>query len=238
MIVKSWLPLGEESTISVQIVFRGSGDFVECVVFGDRAETSNLAINKQVTWRVINMMASRRKREHVKPASTRRAMSLLEVILALAILGGALTVLGQLVSAGSRCARAAREMANAQRLCDSMLAEITAGITPAETMEGVMQDENGEPWVYSIQADSSSQEGMLALLVTVRKEQAAELVPVSFSLARWMVDPQFESELEMAGEEGAGEDEQTADSSGGAEAASASGSSGGSPAPSGGSSPR
>lgn len=161
-------------------------------------------------------------------------MSLLEVILALAILGGALAVLGQLISAGSRSARAARDMADAQRLCDSMLAEITAGITPAETMEGAMQDENGQSWIYSIQADASSQEGIVALLVTVRKDQAIETVPVSFSLARWIIDPQLENELEMAGEEAAAQGEQStgasapASGSGGASASGSSAQSGGS----------
>jgi general secretion pathway protein I len=58
--------------------------------------------------------------------------SLLEVILALAILTGAVAVLGEIVRLGIRNAQVARDTTQAQLLCESKLAEITAGIIPSD----------------------------------------------------------------------------------------------------------
>ena len=60
----------------------------------------------------------------MRKGSCRGGFSLLEVILALAILIGILAVLSELVGLGVRNARVARAMTQAQLLCESKLAEI------------------------------------------------------------------------------------------------------------------
>ena len=120
--------------------------------------------------------------------------SLLEVVLALAILTGAIAVLGEVVRTGVRNAQIARDQTQAQLLCESKLAEITAGIIPAESVQGAMFETNpvddGEiPWLYSIELGAIDQEGLVAVRVTVAQDLRPELRPVEFSLTRWMVDP-------------------------------------------------
>ena len=58
-------------------------------------------------------------------------LSLLEVMLALAILGGALAVIGELTRLGARSAETARDLTRAQRYCENKMAEVSAGlVTP------------------------------------------------------------------------------------------------------------
>ena len=64
----------------------------------------------------------------------RRGFTLLEVLLALAILVGSLATIGELTRIGMSYAHRAAAMAEAQLYCESKLAEITAGIVaPAAT---------------------------------------------------------------------------------------------------------
>jgi general secretion pathway protein I len=127
-------------------------------------------------------------------------MTLLEVILAIAILGGALAVLGELVRIGTRTARAARVLSTAQLLAESMVAEVTAGVTSPDPIDGVVEDYGGFRWQYSVQIEQVDQKGLLAVVVTVREDKnnnAAEQ-PLSYALVRWMIDPQTELDLETA----------------------------------------
>ena len=68
---------------------------------------------------------------------TTRGFSLLEVILALGILVGAMAVLGELARHGLDSARIARDSAMAQLLCESKLSEITAGLIRPEPVSNV-----------------------------------------------------------------------------------------------------
>ena len=124
--------------------------------------------------------------------AVRAGMTLLEVILAIAILGGSLAVLGELVRVGTRSARAAQVLSTAQLLADSIVAEITAGITAAESTEGVVDDYGGFRWSYVVQIEQVDQQGLLAVAVTVRENADVSQQPVSYTLVRWMIDPQTE----------------------------------------------
>lgn len=118
--------------------------------------------------------------------------SLLEVILALAILCGAIATLGELSRLGMRSAERARDMTQAQLLCESKLAEITAGLTPAESEQDVpletTDDETETEWLYSVEVTPLDDEGLMEVRVTVAKDLPPEKRPVEFPLVRWMVD--------------------------------------------------
>lgn len=118
--------------------------------------------------------------------------SLLEVILALAILCGAIATLGELSRLGMRSAERARDMTQAQLLCESKLAEITAGLTPAESEQDVpletSDDETETEWLYSVEVTPLDDEGLMEVRVTVTKDLPPEKRPVEFPLVRWMVD--------------------------------------------------
>jgi general secretion pathway protein I len=124
----------------------------------------------------------------------RRGFSLLEVILALAILGGAVAVLGEVARLAMQNAEYTREAARAQLLCDNKLSEIVAGITSSEPVQGVSiagaADASEPAWLYSIETESlDEEEGLLSVRVTVSRDLPAEKHPVQFSLTRWIPDP-------------------------------------------------
>ena len=131
---------------------------------------------------------------HAAGAARRDGFSLLEIILALAILCGAMTVLGELSRLGMRNAEYARDVTQAQLLCECKLAEITAGLTlpePAQDVRFEPQDEETEAeseWLYSVEVNSVGEEGLVEVRVTVTKDMPAEKRPAQFSLVRWLVD--------------------------------------------------
>lgn len=127
-----------------------------------------------------------------RPRRARDAFTLLEIILSLAILCGAIATLGELSRLGMRQAERARDLSRAQLLCQSKMAEITAGLTAAESQEGVpfeaTEDEPESEWLYSIEVNPASEEGLLEVRVTVTKDLPETRRPVEFSLVRWIVD--------------------------------------------------
>ena len=127
----------------------------------------------------------------------RHGFSLLELILALAILSGAVAILGEAYRSGMRFAQSARDLTHAQLLCESKLAEIAAGLTPAEPQDSVpfetAEDGADSEWLYSIEVASLDEEGLIQVGVTVTKDVPAQKRPVEFPLVRWMVDPSIET---------------------------------------------
>jgi general secretion pathway protein I len=121
-----------------------------------------------------------------------RGFSLLEVILALAILGGAIATLGEAARLALINAEFTRDMAHAQLLCESKLAEITAGITMAEPVQRAILENaagQGEPaWLYSIKTELLDDDGLRSVRVTVTRDLPVEKHPVSFSLVRWIAE--------------------------------------------------
>lgn len=123
----------------------------------------------------------------------KRGFSLLEVVLALAILVGAIAVLGELVRLGTLSAASARDLTQAQLICESKLAEITSGITPPDSVSFVPYelDPDGE-WLYSVDIASVDVPGLVMLRVTVTQNLARSQRPVEFSLTRLIQDPGVE----------------------------------------------
>ena len=123
----------------------------------------------------------------------KRGLSLLEVILSLAILGGTLAVLGEVARIGIRNAEIARDLTMAQLLCESKMAEITSGAASAEPTSGwvpfdTVVEANGSEsrWVYSIGQEPSEEEDMVVLRVAVTQDPPGRR-PVTFALDRWML---------------------------------------------------
>lgn len=118
----------------------------------------------------------------------RHGLSLLEVILAIAIFGAALAVIGELVRIGNVNAAAARDLTDGQRICSNLMNEIAAGVTPPESVSGAtcMEDET---WLYSVTAEPTDVEGLLSVTVMVEQDPQYVSRPHSFSLVRWVVDP-------------------------------------------------
>ena len=120
-------------------------------------------------------------------------LTLLEVMLALAILGGALAVIGEITRIGARNAEMARDSATAQRLCENKMAEISAGLTMPQTVTNVPVEELGDQqeWSYSIEIEQLQETGLIGVWVTVQQNPELISRPASFTLTRWMIDPEM-----------------------------------------------
>ena len=128
----------------------------------------------------------------VSSSKKRRAFSLLEVMLAIAILGMSMVVLSQFIGLGSRNAVAARESTIAQMLCETKMAEFTSKILTPEA-GGPLSFEQAEydaDWEYyvDLQPAQGQVSGLMALTVTVR-QQSHHPRPIEYSLVRWIPDP-------------------------------------------------
>jgi prepilin-type N-terminal cleavage/methylation domain-containing protein len=126
----------------------------------------------------------------------RDGFSLLEVILALAILAGAIAVLGEAGRQAVRNAAAARDMARAQLLCETVLSELVTGVLAPDAVEKMPFDVESEAldpdepaWLYSIETAETDETGLISVRVTVTRDLPPAQHPVEFSLVRWMPDP-------------------------------------------------
>ncbi len=133
----------------------------------------------------------------------RRAFSLLEVLLATGILLGSLIVLSELASIGRRRVRDAEDLTAAQRICQTKIQEILAGLQdPVPVEDAEVEDEPG--WYYWVETGPvAGQQGLIAVRVTVAQDVAAAggqaFLPVAsapvagqsgqFTLVRWVRDP-------------------------------------------------
>ena len=123
-------------------------------------------------------------------------------MLAIAILGGSLAVLGEMIRIGGQNALAARDLTTAQLICESKMNEIVAGALPLQDAANQAVENFGQPdsWTYSVQLQQIDQEGLIGLLVTVQKSDNP-VRPTTYTLVRWMIDPEAEANAEAAGED-------------------------------------
>lgn len=137
---------------------------------------------------------------------SRSGFSLLEILLALAILGGSLAVLSQIASTGVAAAREARELGLVRVLCQAKMSELLLNATLGQTPTSVF-DMDAEPFdsqstaafVYSIEIQPAPYDGMLMVRVTATASDSNGGVLARYALDRWMVDPDLgleEAELE------------------------------------------
>ncbi|MGA2066387.1 MAG: prepilin-type N-terminal cleavage/methylation domain-containing protein [Thermoguttaceae bacterium] len=138
----------------------------------------------------------------VHPSASRPGYSLLEVILALAILSGALAALGEVARHTMQNVTVDRVLTRAEMLCESKLAEIVSGLTPPDPAQGTLVDDGqelGDPgWQYTLEVDPIDSQGLVAVRITVQQDLPAERHPVEFSLVRWITTPDALASLSSA----------------------------------------
>src|SRR5437868_12631765 len=106
-----------------------------------------------------------------------RGLSLLEVILAIAILGGALVTIGQLIRIGARSAAEARDLTMAQLYAESEMNRIASGADPLDTVKDEKYDTPGL-YVYSVDVMSTDLTGVMDVTVTVKQATGTSVHPV------------------------------------------------------------
>jgi prepilin-type N-terminal cleavage/methylation domain-containing protein len=124
-------------------------------------------------------------KRHPRKIVRRRGLSLLEVVLALAILSGAFASLTQLVSTGLRAAANARDLTRAQIMAETVVSEIVAGVTPAAP---ITQAELEPGWLVSINVVPTVQDGVIQLVVGVERVNESRQ-SVRYEITRWLRDP-------------------------------------------------
>jgi len=156
--------------------------------------------------------------------SKQAGMTLLEVIISLAILGGTVVVIGEMARASFQDAQQARDMVQAELLAESILAKVRLGIIEMEPVFDMpvglatanhlnrVQDTHAVSpgnvadvlWLYSLDVveidivyDVEDNEigYLVELAVTVRRNLPTERRPVVCRLVRWVaLDPAVEEE--------------------------------------------
>ena len=129
--------------------------------------------------------------------------SLLEVVLALAILAGAFAALGEVMRLGDRNAEQARDTSQAELLADSVMSELVAGARELGSVSGQFNLATEPPWVYTIAIEPTEYVELIAVRVSVTQDTAPELDPARCDVVRWLPNPDY-SPVETSGGSSAG----------------------------------
>lgn len=124
---------------------------------------------------------------------TKRAgLSLLEVLISVAIFLGAMTAIIFALNSGQRSEIAARLQSEAVLRCETVMGEIVSGVSEATSSDGnrFTDDEEGR-WQWSAQVTDAGVTGLLQVTVVVEHRPNGDQPNASFSLVRYMRDPQI-----------------------------------------------
>lgn len=161
--------------------------------------------------RINDTSNNRSRHEQTLRCKTRRGISLLEVILAIGILGGSIAALSSVVMNGAAAAIDAKNRAMAQLLCEQQMAQLLINnITPMPISEQPLASPNPTmAYMLSVQVQPATMNGLLLVQVSVTSQSSDGFGdPLTVSLTRLMLDPnlgleQLEAEEEAAAEEAA-----------------------------------
>jgi prepilin-type N-terminal cleavage/methylation domain-containing protein len=127
-----------------------------------------------------------------KGGESEQGFTLLEIILALAILAGSLAVLGEIMRLGDRSASMTESETQAQILTESLLDELASGARQLSVVNQAVLDPNSNPpWLYSISVDNTDYQELVSVRVAVEQQLEARLQPTRFEIVRWMANPNY-----------------------------------------------
>jgi type II secretion system protein I len=150
----------------------------------------------------------------VAPDSVQAGFSLLEVILALAILAGSLAALGQVMWQADRNAALSHDETEAQIVASSIMDELISGYRPATAVNRAVYDPTIDPpWLYSIAIENTTYPELVTIRVEVEQQLEARLQPARFELVRWQVNPEAMPSEEQEESESESESSESSESS-------------------------
>ena len=138
----------------------------------------------------------------------RGGFSLLEILLAISILGGSLAVLSQIAEIGTSAAREARDLSTCRILCQSKLTEVlldaSSGISPQSIFDAPLESFDSTSitsYTHTVEIQPAPLDGLLAVRVTVKALESDDSTAIAtVSLTRWVVDPSLGLEQAEADE--------------------------------------
>lgn len=121
------------------------------------------------------------------------AFTLLEVVLAIGVLGVALAVLAEVSRLSLVNATSAVGESQASLVAESVFAQMLAGVTPVADSSQVawQQPDSSVAWQYSVAVDSTNRTELLAVRVMVEEVVPEGSRPISFTLSRWIRSPSY-----------------------------------------------
>jgi prepilin-type N-terminal cleavage/methylation domain-containing protein len=118
----------------------------------------------------------------------RRAFTLIEVLIALAIFLLAMAVFGSMIVRNGQVAAGIDQQNLATRLCQSQLHQVAVGIVPLTSQDDMPFDE--EPnYTWSMQADNGPVDGLWRVTMTVKRQTAEGGDAVQCTLTQMVLDP-------------------------------------------------
>lgn len=118
------------------------------------------------------------------PNST--GFTLIEVILALAILAGSVATLGEVMRIASRHATESAAESRAQLLACSVLDEIACGYRDlANVSRQPLEADDSNPWVVTVTLGTTRFANLSSIEVVVEQDLEPQYNPVRYSVVRW-----------------------------------------------------
>jgi type II secretion system protein I len=120
------------------------------------------------------------------------AFTLLEIILALAILAGSLAALGEVMRLADQNAAMTRDETQAQILAASIMDELVSGARALTTANQQVFDPAWDrQWLYSIAWEQTAYEELVSVRVVTEQQLEARLQPARCELVRWLPNPDY-----------------------------------------------
>jgi prepilin-type N-terminal cleavage/methylation domain-containing protein len=116
----------------------------------------------------------------------RRGLSLLEVLLALAIMLLSLVAIGRLVDFGADRGLDARLHTQGARLVQAKMAEVEAGVVPVDSASGGQFDDNPD-WSWSVEPTPQGTPNLYQVTVRVTRDRRGQ--PFEVTLTQLLYDP-------------------------------------------------
>ena len=146
---------------------------------------------------LVNTPRSRSGRVALGAGSRRPALTLLEVLIALAIFLLAMVVFGEMIVRNSQLARDVQRQNLATRLCKSKLNEVISGVVPLSSQGDAPFDEEPD-YTWSLDAENGSVDGLWNVTVRVTRTQTDAGDPIECSVTQMVLDPSIEGSTQDA----------------------------------------
>lgn len=129
-----------------------------------------------------------------KKSALRSGISLMEVVLALAILGIASAYLSQAMQIAAQNAIRAQRLTQAELVAESVMNQVIAGVIPAQpaNWSPYTSSSTSSNWNYSLSIVTTEMQGTIGIQVAVQERVEGvvpDLQPPDLVTTRWIIDP-------------------------------------------------